>query len=487
MAKPRSSRAAAAPLPRRVVVIALIAAIAAFMQMLDSTILTTAVPQMAKTFRDRPTDLGIGITAYMITASIFIPTSGWMADRIGAKPLFMTAILGFTLASALCGFSVTLPQFVAARILQGTSGAFMVPVSAMILLRASTKREFVRAMTMATTPMLVAPVIGPPIGGFITTYLSWPWIFFLNLPIGIVGILATLRFLPSLPRAPGRPFDLRGFVLNGIALGGVTLGLGEIASDAIPLGASAACLAVGLTVGVLAVRHARTHSHPLVSLAPFAFSTFRISVLVGGPLVRLGITGINYLLPILLQVGFGYTAAWSGLILLCHTAGDLIMKAWVAQSLRALGYRRVIMGTATAMSLAVAACSLFTAATPFWAIGIMLFAAGCARSLLMTGCATLCYAEIRPEQQSSATILQQVGFQFWQGMSFAFAGLLVGVTTMLSPGSGGVADAGDYRLCLLIIGATSLLSLLSFRRLAPDAGAELSGHGAPDTVEAAAE
>jgi EmrB/QacA subfamily drug resistance transporter len=472
-------------LPRHVVVIALIAAIAAFMQMLDSTILTTAVPQMARSFGDSPADLGIGITAYMLTASIFIPTSGWLADRLGAKRIFVLAILGFTAASMLCGLSRTLPQFVGARILQGSSGAFMVPISAMILLRAASRGQFVRAITLATTPMLVAPVIGPPIGGFITTFLSWPWIFFLNLPIGLVGILATLRYLPSLPAAPGRPFDFRGFVLNGVALGGLTFGLGEIAGDTIPHAVAAAALATGAVVGVFAVRRARTHAHPLVSLSPFAYQTFRITVLSGGPVVRVAIVGVNFLLPILLQTGFGFTAFASGLVLLCHTTGDLLMKAVAAQALRRLGYRRIILATATAISLAVAACALFTIDTPVWTICALLFAAGCARSFLMTGASTLCYADIPPEQQGNATMLQQVGMQFCQGMSFAFVGMLIGATTALWPGAGGQASPADYRLCLLIVGAVSLLSLLSFRRLAPDAGAEMSGHRMAARAEAA--
>jgi EmrB/QacA subfamily drug resistance transporter len=305
---------------------ALIVAAAFFMENLDANIIVTALPAMAVDFAVTPADLSIGITAYLLMLAVFIPLSGWISDRLGARNVFCVAVAVFSLASLLCAVSQSLPQFVVARMLQGAAGALMSPVGRLVVLRATDKRDLIRAIATISWPGLIAPVIAPPLGGLIVTYASWHWIFLLNLPLGILGVLLALRSLPNERQAEMRPFDGRGFVLGALALGCLVLGLDLIGPDSSTWAIAFLVLSAGVVFAVLAVRHARRHPHALFDLDLLRIPTFASASLIGGALTRAAIAGTPFLLPLLFQLGFGLNAFDAGMLLLVYMAGNLAIK-----------------------------------------------------------------------------------------------------------------------------------------------------------------
>ena len=319
---------------------ALIVASATFMASLDATVITTALPQMARAFHLPPVDMSLGVTIYILVMAAFLPVSTWVADRLGARKVFAGAIVGFAAASALCGFSHTLPEFIGARILQALAATLMTPVGNLVLLRSTAKKDLVSAIAISTTPGLVAPVIGPAIGGFIVTFTSWPWIFYLNIPIAIVGVVLALRYIPNLKGEAPRPFDWKGFAVTGAALGTFIYGLDRISAEGVDWRWPAALIVVGLGLGFVAIRHSRRARHPLLSLEPLRIATFRTSSLTGGMLVRIPFRALGFTLPLLFQVALGMSAFQSGLLILGYNGGDLLLKSIANQTLRRFGFRR---------------------------------------------------------------------------------------------------------------------------------------------------
>ena len=460
---------------RRITLITLIVALAAFMEMLDASVLVTAIPAMAKSFGASPLDLGVGITAYVMAIAILLPASGWLADRIGARRLFVSALLAFSLSSVLCGLSQTLPQFVAARVLQGLSGAVLGPVGSIILMRIIARRDLLRMMNIFSAPMLIAPVLGPPIGGLVTTWFGWSWIFFLNLPVGLAGALLAWRFIPRQAQLR-RPLDTLGFVLNAVALGGLIYGFGELGAGSLSRPAAVAVIAAGLGFGVAAVRHARRTPHPLFSLRAAGNATFRLTSIVALPFMRLPITTLPFVLPIMLQVGFGMTALASGMLFLAHTLGDLLTKLATTRTFGRFGYRDTMIASVIGFAAVVAACGLFSSATPLAVMAVLLFVGGCFRSFLGSGMGTLSYAEIRTEDMASATTFNLVLLYLVQAIGISLMVLVIDTATRMRGGS--LVDAGDCRGALVAVAAVSLLALWPLSRLRPDAGAEISGHRA---------
>jgi MFS family permease len=307
-------------LDRRTIFIALGVGLAQFMQMLDSLVISIALPPMAHDFHVSPVRVGFGITVYVLGAAIVLPASAWLADRLGARTVFAFALAAFAATSALCGLSVTLWQFIGARALEGAAGALMAPVGQMILLRAVERSQLLRIMTLFSAPALVAPVIGPPLGGFLATWFGWPWIFYINLPVSALAIAMALRWLPN-PRGDKRPFDSAGFLLNASALTPLLWGLGQLASGQISRWVAVAAVLAGLLVGAAALRHAQRAPHPLLSLAPLRHRTFRLASSSSAAFIRLPFTALIFVLPILLQRGFGMTPFMSGVLFLGHSAG----------------------------------------------------------------------------------------------------------------------------------------------------------------------
>jgi EmrB/QacA subfamily drug resistance transporter len=325
--------------------IALIVACAMFMAQLDGAVVMLAMPQMADAFEVQPVDLSIGIIVYLLVQAIFLPATNWVADRFGARRVFALALAGFTIASLLCALSRDLPQFVAARALQGFAAAWMTPVGRIVLLQSTPKRELIGVMTLTTVPMLLAPTLGPPLGGFITTYLSWHWIFLLNLPFGIVGVWAVLRFIPRSEQLQHRPFDTFGFAIVAVALSATLFGLDRIGSEP-DWRWPVALMAAGLLAAIVAIRHLLRHPHPVISLAALRIQTYSIATIGGGALVRLPMRALPFVLPLFFQVVFGLSAFQTGLLLLALNGGDLVLKPLATRTLRRYGFRSVMLATA---------------------------------------------------------------------------------------------------------------------------------------------
>ena len=467
--------------PGQIRTIALIVATALFMEQLDSTVLATALPSMAQSFGVRPLHMSIALTSYLLSLAVFIPASGVMADRFGTKRVFNAAIVLFTLGSVLCSQTSSLPLLVAARLIQGMGGAMMVPVGRIILLRSVPKAELVSAMAWFLVPALVGPVLGPPLGGFITTYLSWRWIFFINIPIGILGgTLATL-LIPDIRAEQRTRFDLPGFALSAIALACLTFGFtlasrGSASMDAFLL------LLVGFVTGAAYVAYARRRTNAILDLRLMRVQTFRVST-IAGSLSRITWGAVPFLLPMMMQLGFGMTAAASGAITFMSAAGAMLMKACAAPILRRFGFRRVLIWNQLLATLCIAACATFTHGWPRIAIFAVLLAGGFFQSLQFTAYNTIAYADLRADRMSAATSFYTVFQQLMLSMGICVAAGALAVSAHLFGRH--APDLTDFRIAFLVVSAASLLCGPLCAKLPASAGAEMSGHrGAPSPAKA---
>ena len=454
--------------------VALIVAVAFFMQLLDSTIISTSLPQMGQSFGVPAVAMSIGITVYMLTMAVFVPLSGWLADRFGARNIFLIAIALFTLASIACGVSENLTQFVAARAVQGLGSALMTPVGRILVLRNASKSELLNATALITWPALFAPVVGPVLGGFITTYLSWHWNFFINIPLGLAGLALVARFIPGDREAETRPLDWPGFLLTSIGLAALLYGLERIAHPEDGILPTVVLLAAGILVGWLAIRHLRRAPHPLLDLSSFRVLTFAISTLAAGTIFRVAINATPFLLPLLFQLGFGLSPVDAGMMILAYFLGNLGMKAVTTPTLRRFGFRSVLVINGVIASLAIMACAGISPQTPQVLVVVLMLIAGLSRSMQFTALNTLAFADIVAVQRSSAatlsSMLQQVAMLF--GVAVAAAILNLSQIARSRP----VLDLVDFRIAFLIIGAIGLFASFRFLVLPPTAGAEVSGH-----------
>jgi EmrB/QacA subfamily drug resistance transporter len=456
----------------RQALVPLVVACAMFMQNLDSTVIATALPTIARSLHESPLRLNVAITCYLLSLAVFIPISGWTADRFGARRVFSLAIVVFTLGSVACGISNSLPALVASRILQGIGGALMVPVGRLVLLRTVPKSDLVRAMSFVSVPALIGPVMGPPVGGFIVTYASWRWIFFINIPIGVLGIVLVNLLVGDLKETGRRPFDLAGFALTGIGLASLAFGFENVGRGALPSPAVIALLLVGGVCLALYIRHAYRVSHPIIDLALLKIPTYAMAS-VGGFLFRMGLGALPFLLPLMLQVGFGLSALHSGLLTFASAAGAMLMKTSAVRILRTLGFRLVLVGDAVISAAFLFGYSLFRPSTPHLVIFVALLVGGFFRSLQMTSINTLSYADVPPAMLSRATSLTSMAQQLSQTAGVATAALLLHVALTLRGGA--TLSAPDFYPVFVGVALISLLSVPFFLKMSPDAGAEVSG------------
>ncbi|WP_095091430.1 DHA2 family efflux MFS transporter permease subunit [Mesorhizobium sophorae] len=458
--------------------VALIVAIAFFMQLLDSTIISTSLPQMGASFGVPAVAMSIGITVYMLTMAVFVPLSGWLADRFGARNIFLLAIILFTLASLACGFSQNLTQFVAARVVQGLGSALMTPVGRILVLRNASKSELLNATALITWPALFAPVVGPVLGGFITTYLSWHWNFFINIPLGVIGLALVARFIPGDRDANPKPLDWPGFFLTSAGLACLLYGLERIAHPEDGVLPTVALIAFGVAIGWLAVRHLRRAPHPLLNLSSFKVLTFAISTLAAGTNFRVAINATPFLLPLLFQVGFGLSPVDAGMMILAYFLGNLGMKTVTTPTLRRFGFRSVLVVNGLIASASIMACAAISPQTPQALVILLMLIAGLSRSMQFTALNTLAFADIDAAQRSSAatlsSMLQQVAMLF--GVAVAAAILNLSQIARDRP----ALDLVDFRIAFLAIGAIGLVAALRFLALPPGASAEVSGHARGD-------
>jgi EmrB/QacA subfamily drug resistance transporter len=456
-------------------IVPLIVATALFMENMDSTVISTSLPAIARALDTNPLALKLAVTSYLLSLAIFIPASGWTADRLGTRNVFRTAIGVFVLGSIGCAASHSLEQFVLARIVQGVGGAMMTPVGRLILVRSIDKQLLVNAMSLVTIPALIGPICGPPLGGFITTFASWHWIFLINVPIGLVGIALVSRFIPNVYAEQRDPFDAIGFVLSGVAIAGLAFGLSALGLEFLPTKIVAALIAAGTVSAVAYVIHARRTPAPILDLSLLQLPTFRASIF-GGFLFRLGIGALPFLLPLLLQVGFKLTPFQSGLITFTAALGAMFMKAAVASVLRRFGYRNVLVYNALISSAFLAACATFVQGMPFAAMVAILLSGGFFRSLQFTSINTIAYAEIEPAKMSRATSMVAAAQQLSLSTGVAVGALVVELMVRLRQST--TIGINDFPPAFLFVSLLSASAVLIFARLPLDAGAELSGRKA---------
>jgi EmrB/QacA subfamily drug resistance transporter len=456
--------------PRLRVLIPLVVACGLFMETLDSTIITTSIPQIAASLGESPLKLNLAITSYLLSLAVFIPISGWIADRFGTRTVFCWAIVLFTLGSALCGLSTSLAMMVATRILQGFGGAMMTPVGRLILLRSFPKDGLVTAMSYVTMPALIGPTLGPVVGGFLTTYVSWRWIFYINIPIGLAGIVLALRYIENI-RMPAPPrFDFLGFLIVGTGLALLELSIESLGRHLVSNTVEALIWAVMLLTMLLYRWHARRVANPALDLKLFAIRTFRISVLTGG-LCRIGLGAVPFLLPLLLQVGFGFTAMQSGATTFISGIGAILMKSVSPWMLRTFGFRRLLVANGVIVGLMIAAMALLSAGTPQWLVLPFLLGFGFLRSVQFTSINTLGYADLTPEIMSKATSISGVAQQLAQSFGVACGATLLAIVV----GPTAAITGDDFRPVFLLLALIPLVSVLGFIRLKPTDGIEVSG------------
>jgi len=455
--------------------VALLVAGAFFMENLDGTVISTALPQMAQSFRTSPVDLNLGMTAYLLTLAVFIPVSGWVADRLGPRTVFSSAIGVFTAASVLCGFSNSLVEFTAARILQGVGGAMMVPVGRLVVLRVTEKKDLMLAMAYIIWPGLVAPIIGPPVGGFITTYSSWRWIFFLNVPLGLIGIVLAVLWIANDRDSEVRPFDWLGFALAGTACTSFMYSLELLGRQNADWWAVSVFLGYGVVAGWIAVRHLGRSSHPLIDFACLREKTFAISIW-GGSLFRIAINASPFLLPLMFQVAFGLSAFQSGLLVLAMFAGNLSMKSVTTPVLRNFGFRRVLLANGAITALLLLACGLLGPQTPKLVIVAVLFLHGLSRSMQFTSISTLAFVDIPKQLISSATSFSAVTQQMSMGLGVAVGAVALRAAAWMRGRSAGLPTLMDFHIAFGLVAVLALLAILDCITLDPNAGAEVSGH-----------
>jgi EmrB/QacA subfamily drug resistance transporter len=458
--------------PRLRILIPMIVAIAFLMEQLDSTIITTAIPDMALSLGTTPVRMNLAVTTYVLTLAVFIPVSGWFADRFGARRIFTLALLIFTIGSALCGIADNFAVLVATRALQGLGGAMMTPVGRLILLRSFPRSELVTAMTYMTLPAIIGPVIGPLLGGFLTTYVSWRWIFYVNLPFGLVGILLAMRFVEDVRGDSAMRFDVAGFLMVGSGVALLQFGIENIGR---PL------LSTSTTVGILAAAvalllgfwlYARLVVAPAVDLGLFQLRSFAVGTLAGG-LCRVAMNGTPFLLPLMLQVGFGMSPVASGTLTFVSSLSALLIRAIVFRLLRSFGFNKVLNGSAVAGSIILAGFALLEPDTPRWFIAAYIFVFGLIRSTQFMTSNTLSYADMPGSKLSRATslggILQQLSVSFGVSLSAMALGIVSRHSSMLTPAS--------FHEVFLLTAVLPLLAIPGFMRLRPEDGAQVTGYG----------
>lgn len=453
-------------------IVPLVLAVALFMENMDATVIATSLPAIAADIGTTPIALKLAFTAYFVALAIFIPISAWLADRFGAKSVFRAAIVVFILGSLGCAFSGALHEFVLARFLKGIGAAMMSPLARLMLFRLTPRSELVNATAWLTIPSVVAPMVGPPIGGFLTTFFSWHWIFLLNVPIGLIGIVLISRFVPAVPAGTKRSFDFAGFVLLGIALSGVVFGLSLMSLPALPMWLAYVCTGLGLVAVLVYAFHVQRTPEPLLDPKLFAEPAFRASIL-GTAIFLIGTGALPFLLPLMLQLGFGMTPFESGLILFIGAFGALLTKLIARRLFAATGFRTTMIGAALLSAIFIAIKGTFEPGTPVVFIMAVLLCGGVVRSAFFTGQHVLSLSQIKDEDAGQATAIATITRPIATALAVALAG---GILELSSGRHGGEVGLADFHTAFFIVGGISALAVVPLMRLSKDAGSAVSGH-----------
>jgi EmrB/QacA subfamily drug resistance transporter len=460
---------------RKALLIALLVSGAFFMEMLDGTIIATALPQMAHTFQLRAVDLSIGMSAYLLTLAVFIPMSGWVADRFGARLVFGLAIAIFTGASVLCGFCSSLGSFTAARILQGVGGSMMVPVGQLVVLRSSEKRDLMRSIAYITWPGLAAPIIAPAVGGYITDHFTWRWIFFLNLPLGLMALSLVPILIPPGLVGERRPFDAVGFITCGLSFVSLLVGLSWIGGTSAETKDGVKMLFFSAFVGTVGIRYLLSVDNPLIRLDLLRVRTFLLTMR-GGSLFRISIQAIPFLMPLMFQVGFGMSAEQSGFLVLAIFAGNLVMKPGTVYVLRRFGFRNVLVVNGMLNALWIFSYAFLEPTTPKWMTLVLLFCGGLSRSMQFTAINTVAFIDIPEGKKSDASTLFSMFGQLSIALGIALGAVALRIATLVVPSGLGHSGPADFHLAFLAIGVLTVASLFDCFSLSATAGQDVSGH-----------
>ncbi len=449
-------------------------AVALFMESLDATILNTAVPTVAHALRVAPLSMKAALTSYTLSLAVFIPLSGWIADRFGTRRVFLAAVGIFTLGSLACGLSVSMPTLVASRILQGIGGALMVPVGRITLVRTFARGELLRATSFVAIPALIGPLVGPLAGGLIVSYSHWRTIFVVNLPIGVLGMVLAWRHMPDYRSESRRPLDIIGLVLFGAGVAMVSYVLEIFGEHTLAPFGEALLLGMGAVCLVAYALHARRRAFPLLTLGYFKIRTFRVAV-VGSFVTRLGIGGMPFLLPLLYQIGLGHSPVNSGLLIMPQPLAAMGVRVFVPRILRTLGYRRVLILNTVLVGVVIATFATIGPGTPVWVILVQAMAFGFLSSLQFTSMNTLVYSDLADQQASMGATIAST----FQQMSMSFGVAVASLTTALFLGDThhSVANTstmitGIHR-AFLALGGLTVVSALLFVELRRGDGAAM--------------
>ncbi|WP_281764917.1 DHA2 family efflux MFS transporter permease subunit [Neptunitalea lumnitzerae] len=445
---------------RKSLIIALIVGGTFFMENLDSTAITTAIPKMAQDFSVDPVTMSMGITSYVIMLAVFIPISGWFAERFGTRNIFSIAIAGFTISSALCGLSYSLPIFIGARILQGIFGALMVPVGRLAVLSNTEKKDLVTTIAYLSWPGLAGPICGPFLGGFFTTYFTWHWIFFVNVPLGIIAILLTFKYIPKSTQHFKKKLDWVGFLLSGIGLLAFMIGI-ELASEThINL-----ALVISLFVGALillgiSVWHSFKIEHPLIDYSVMKIRTFKVTF-TSGTITQIVINTAPYVLPLFFQIGFGMSAFNAGLLYMFSMIGNLAMKPATIWITRKFNFKAVLVVNGLLLALAVFLQSYLQPETPYWLMAALLFCSGLTRSMQYSSMNTLAFADINDKEMNNANTLNSTLRQIALATGISIGALLLHLSANYH-GNGSNYQVEDFQLTLQIIAIIGVLAIYDF-------------------------
>jgi EmrB/QacA subfamily drug resistance transporter len=450
-----------------------VVAVALFMEGLDTTIVNTAVPAIADGLQVTPLSLKAVVTSYILSLAVCIPVSGWMADRYGTRRVFSSAIAIFTLSSILCGLAQNVPMLVAGRILQGIAAAMMMPVGRLAIIRTFPKSELLRAMNFVIIPALIGPLLGPTAGGLIVHWLSWHYIFFINVPVGLMALWLAQRHMPDYRGDTPRPLDAVGLVLFGSGAALLSWLLEIFGEHQIDATSAAILLLLGLSLLTAYVWHARETPHPLLRLRLFRVRTFRVSV-AGGFVTRLGVGGMPLLLPLLYQLGLGLPAWQSGLLMMPMAIAAMGMKLVASRVLAHFGYRRILIVNTVMIGIVVSLFSLVGPATPIMLIVLLGLAIGFFNSLQYTSMNSMAYADIDPPDSSMASTIASSLQQMSMSFGLAFGSLIAGWYLGDLPQTDGAAVTTALHYTLLTLGGLTMLSSLSFWSLHPRDGESVS-------------
>lgn len=450
-----------------------------FMENMDATVIATSLPAIAEDIGTTPTALKLALTSYFVALAIFIPVSAWIADKLGAKRVFCGAIVVFVTGSIGCALSSSLLEFVVARFVEGMGGAMMTPLARLILFRSVPRTDLVNAMAWLTIPAMIAPLMGPPVGGFITTYVGWHWIFLINLPIGVIGLALIIKFLPDIESGPTRKLDLVGFVLLGITFSGVVFGLSLVSLPVLPMWIAVLSTGGGVVAGILYSVHARRATEPLLDPKLFREPAFRTTI-IGTALFLVGVGAIPFLLPLMLQLGFGMTPFESGLVTAMSAVGALLVKFFAKPLYAAIGFRNALFPASLIAAMGMASMALISPQTPIAVLLGVLFITGLMRSAYFTGQHALGLSQIADEEAGQATAISTVTRPISTALGVALAGIILEISARGQP-----MTLTDFQIAFLVVAGVSALAAIPYLMLNKYAGSSVSGHMSPEERRAA--